>query len=75
MRGQGERIGQGRENAKEFLRNHPEIAAAIEAGVLSKHGVQRVGTEAPAAAAGAPAEAAAPAPRGKRGAAPADARA
>jgi recombination protein RecA len=27
----GERIGQGRENAKTFLENHPEIVAEIEA--------------------------------------------
>ena len=26
----GERIGQGRENAKQFLKEHPEIAAEIE---------------------------------------------
>src|ERR1700748_1691588 len=29
----GQRIGQGRENAKTFLREHPETAAAIEAAV------------------------------------------
>jgi recombination protein RecA len=66
----GERIGQGRENAKEFLRTHPEIAAVIEAGVLAKHGVNRLGadTQAAAAAAAAPSDAApAAAPRGKRG--------
>ena len=28
-----ERIGQGRENAKQYLRDHPEMATAIEAGV------------------------------------------
>ena len=65
----GERIGQGRENAKEFLRTHPEIAAVIEAGVLAKHGVNRLGPEQQAAAAAAPSGDAAPAaaPRGKRG--------
>jgi recombination protein RecA len=66
----GERIGQGRENAKEFLRSHPEIAAAIEAGVLAKHNVKRPGQEA-AIAANAATEAT-PAPagtgRGKKGA-------
>jgi recombination protein RecA len=31
-----ERIGQGRENAKQYLRDHPEMAAAIEAEVRSK---------------------------------------
>ena len=66
----GERIGQGRENAKEFLRNHPEIAAVIEAGVLAKHGVNRLGPEQQAAPGATPATDAAPAatPRGKRGA-------
>ncbi|MEM9453755.1 MAG: recombinase RecA [Myxococcota bacterium] len=35
----GERVGQGRENAKAFLREHPEIAARIEAEILQKHGL------------------------------------
>jgi recombination protein RecA len=73
----GERIGQGRENAKEFLRTHPEIAAAVEAAILAKHGVNRTGLElapVPAAAAGGSTEAPpAPATRGKRGPAPAPA--
>ena len=72
----GERIGQGRENAKEFLRNHPEIAAAVEAAVLAKHGINRLGPEllgvAPTAVTLETAPAAAP--RGKRGPAAADAR-
>jgi recombination protein RecA len=34
-----ERIGQGRENAKEFLRDHPDVAAKIEAKIRAKHGV------------------------------------
>jgi len=38
---EGERIGQGRENAKQFLREHPEIAKKIEAKVLAHHGVNR----------------------------------
>jgi recombination protein RecA len=46
----GERIGQGREQAKAFLREHPEVLARIEAGLSEKFGVKR----APAAA--APAE-------------------
>jgi recombination protein RecA len=37
----GERIGQGRENAKEFLRANPDIAAQIERAVLEKCGVTR----------------------------------
>jgi recombination protein RecA len=39
----GERIGQGRENAKEFLKNNPDIAAQIEAAVLEKCGIKRSG--------------------------------
>ncbi len=35
----GERIGQGRDNAKTFLGEHPETAARIEAELLTKHGV------------------------------------
>jgi recombination protein RecA len=35
----GERIGQGRENAKAFLKEHPEITARIEADILQKHGL------------------------------------
>ena len=35
----GERIGQGRENAKDYLREHPEIAAAVERKLLEKVGV------------------------------------
>jgi recombination protein RecA len=36
---EGERIGQGRENAKDYLRDHPEIAASIARRVLEKYGV------------------------------------
>jgi len=39
----GERIGQGRENAKEFLREHPQTVATIERRVLEHHGVKRAG--------------------------------
>ncbi len=39
----GERIGQGRENAKEFLKNNPVIMADIERAVLEKHGIVRHG--------------------------------
>jgi recombination protein RecA len=46
----GERIGQGRENAKEYLKEHPEVAKEIEARVLEKYGITK-----PAVAA-APAE-------------------
>jgi recombination protein RecA len=50
----GERIGQGRENAKVFLKEHPEITARIEADILQKHGLA-----APAANEGATAAASA----------------
>ncbi len=35
----GERIGQGRENAKTFLKNNPEMANAIEAAIRANSGV------------------------------------
>ncbi len=35
----GERIGQGRENAKDFLRDHPEIARELEQKVLEQFGL------------------------------------
>ena len=35
----GQRIGQGRENAKTFLREHPEVAQAIENKVRSNAGI------------------------------------
>jgi len=37
----GDRLGQGRENAKAFLREHQDIATAIEAQILEKHGLTR----------------------------------
>jgi recombination protein RecA len=39
----GDRIGQGRENAKAFLRDHPEISARLEAEILTKSGIVRPG--------------------------------
>lgn len=50
----GERIGQGRENVKDYLREHPEIAKDIEGRVLEKYGIGKT----PGAAAAAPEEAA-----------------
>src|SRR5512133_850475 len=38
---EGERIGQGREQVKGFLRDHPEILQKIEGKVLDKFGVRR----------------------------------
>ncbi len=46
----GERIGQGRENAKEFLRANSDVAQAIERAVLEKHGIARVDSAREAAA-------------------------
>jgi recombination protein RecA len=40
---QGERIGQGRENAKAYLEQHPEILDKLEAMILAKHGIKRGG--------------------------------
>src|SRR5438094_889849 len=36
----GERIGQGRENARDFLREHAQVAATIEAKVREKFGLK-----------------------------------
>ncbi len=41
----GERIGQGRENAKQFLIDHPEIYNTIEGKVLAHYGVRRIGID------------------------------
>jgi recombination protein RecA len=35
----GERIGQGRENAKSFLRQNPDVADAIEAAIRANAGL------------------------------------
>jgi recombination protein RecA len=37
----GERIGQGRENAKAYLEQHPDAMDKVEAMILAKHGVKR----------------------------------
>jgi recombination protein RecA len=42
----GERIGQGRENAKDYLREHPEIFKEVETRVLEKFGVLKAAAEA-----------------------------
>jgi recombination protein RecA len=44
---QGERIGQGRENARSYLEQHPELLDKIEGLVLAKHGITRKGGVAP----------------------------
>jgi recombination protein RecA len=45
----GERIGQGRDNARQFLREHPEMAKKIDSAVRAKLGI---GVVEPVAAAG-----------------------
>ncbi len=40
----GERIGQGRENAKDYLRDHPEITRELERRVLEKFGLLKTPT-------------------------------
>jgi recombination protein RecA len=35
----GERIGQGRENAKDFLRDHPELAAQVDRQLREQFGI------------------------------------
>jgi recombination protein RecA len=38
---QGERIGQGRENAKTYLEAHPDLMEKLEQMILVKHGIKR----------------------------------
>jgi len=53
----GERIGQGRENARDFLREHLQIAGTIESRVREKFGLKAEDVVTPAAApAAAPVE-------------------
>jgi recombination protein RecA len=47
----GERIGQGREAAKQFLKDHPDTAAQIMTRVMEKSGLKKSEAEAPAPAA------------------------
>jgi recombination protein RecA len=53
----GERIGQGRENARDFLKLHPEMLAEVESKLYEKFGVVRPNTPA-----GVPIELAKPQP-------------
>ena len=38
---EGERIGQGRENARTYLEQHPELMEKIEGMILAKHNIKR----------------------------------
>jgi len=40
---EGERIGQGRENARVFLRDHPEMTEALRKKILEKSGIGEAG--------------------------------
>jgi recombination protein RecA len=60
----GERIGQGRENARDYLLEHPDTAATIEARVRQKFGLT---SEAKTTESSAEAVRAAEAGRAKRG--------
>lgn len=42
---EGERLGQGRENAKDFLKDHPDISNAIEQRIREHFGLQTDGRE------------------------------
>ncbi len=52
----GDRIGQGREQAKTFLKEHPAVLQKIEGQVLEKFGVKRGAAAHPAEADEAPEE-------------------
>lgn len=54
---QGEKIGQGRENAKSYLTTHPEIMEEIEEKVRAHYGIGAEGQEAEEPAQAAPADA------------------
>ncbi len=41
----GERIGQGRESAREFLKTHPEVAKQLTEKILEKAGIRRAAAE------------------------------
>jgi len=39
----GERIGQGRENVRDFLKEHPDVFLSIEGQLLAHHKIKRIG--------------------------------
>jgi recombination protein RecA len=67
----GERIGQGRDNARTYLEQHPQLMEKIEAKVLEQSGLKRAG--APAAEAAKPAAPEGKSGKGEAGAGPASA--
>jgi len=63
----GERIGQGRENAKLFLKEHPDVSKRIEDEVLEKHGIKKAAAEGEEGEGEAPPQPSAPTPVPKEG--------
>ena len=59
---EGDRIGQGRENARRFLKENPDVSGRIAEAVYARRGIKRLPTVASPTVAEAPAEAAAEAP-------------
>ena len=47
----GDRIGQGRENAKNYLKEHPEVVAELDKQIRAAHGMTPKAAAAPAPAA------------------------
>jgi recombination protein RecA len=52
----GERVGQGRENARNYLQERPHLLAELEAKILLKHGLELGGRAAPTVGADAAAK-------------------
>ena len=52
----GEKIGQGKDNVREFLKSRPEMAREIEAKIMDAAGITKAGAGAPPAAEGDDAE-------------------
>jgi recombination protein RecA len=52
----GERVGQGRENARNYLLERPKLLAELEAKILQKHGLVRNGKAVDQSAAASPSE-------------------
>ncbi|MCI8402614.1 MAG: recombinase RecA [Lachnospiraceae bacterium] len=67
---EGEKIGQGRENAKTFLREHPDIMTAVDQRVRQEMGLAGAGDS--AGSTSVPAPAPSPAKSGRKGKAPAE---
>ena len=61
----GERIGQGRENARQFLKDNPEVRTTIDTELRKALGMVKKEPEAPASIAPAPIEMAKPAGAGR----------